>query len=178
MAEVVEGGLIKQYIITLRAESEVSGTQPIATTATEAVETQTSKVASNDKTSPKKKGNGAKQNIEAHTVAYRAATVVMPYFNAKTNGQASVVFRRGYELFGIGRALAMGATSMAFRAAAGFAASLVTEAITELVAEQARYDKMAQSIDETNRLRASVGLSTVSYKRQGIKQKVVITSDR
>ena len=178
MAEVSQSGLIKEYIITIRADQSVSGKEPIATTAAQATETPTSTGTSEAKATPQAKGEKAKNEIEAHTIIYRAASVVMPYFNAKTNGQAATLFRRGYEIFGIVKAAMEGSKSMAWRSAAAFVASIATEAVQKLIEEQKDNNRLAASIDATSRLRASAGLSTVSYTRKGLLKKVVITNNR
>lgn len=173
-------GLIKEYVI--RVTDERGDNETIPTTANQAlsdtVTPATAGASNTKKTAPAKPAQTAKAPIGTWQAVNMAAQIALPALSAVTNGMASQAWSHISRVAQFAQALATGSVGGAVGAVVSGAAWVVGQAVSEITAERTRYNQMAQSIDATNRLRASVGLSQLTYRQTGLTQKVTITGDR
>jgi len=169
-------GLIKEYII--KVVDETGDNEAIATTATQAVNSPTSPSSTPKKTKPSAPAQTAKSPIGTMQAINMAAQIALPALSAVTNGMASQVWSHVSRLAQFTQAVATGSAGGAIGAIVSGVAWGVGQVVSQVQQERQRNVTMAQQIDATNRLRASVGLSTLSYTQSGLAKKITITGDR
>ena len=169
-------GLIKEYII--KVVDERGDNETIATTANQATTQPTSPTTAPKKSQPSAPAQTAKSPVGTWQAVNMAAQIALPALNAVTNGMASQAWSHVSRIAQFTQAVATGSTGGVVGAVVSAAAWAVGQTVSTITQERQRNLQMAQSIDATNRLRASVGLSTLEYANKGLLKKVTITGDR
>lgn len=169
-------GLIKEYII--KVVDERGDNETIATSANQATTQPTSPTTSQKKSQPSAPAQTATSPAGAWQAVNMAAKIALPALSAVTNGMAGQVWSHVSRLAQFTQAIATGSAGGAIGAIVSGVAWGVGQAVSQVQQERQRNVTMAQQIDATNRLRASVGLSTLSYTQRGLAQKITITGDR
>lgn len=168
-------GIVVEYIC--RVIDETDGQEAVPQSSALAQNTNTGKSSVGKNTGKKSAETASKPKTSAYFNA--GLQIGMPAFNALTGGLASNVVGHTRNIITLGSSLAQGGLAGgglgAIASLGGYAVSQIVNAI---VSARQENDQIAQGIEETNKARASVGLSTLDYSQTWLTRRVRIEGAR
>ena len=168
---------VNEYIC--RVIDQTDGKEPVPQSAQEAQNTTAGKASTINNSPNKTKEVANKPKTGA--IFNSALQVGMPVFNAFTQGvggQAIGMTRQLVQLYNSASSVAQQGIGALVAPTASIAAAVVGMAVSEITAAISKNNAIAKGIQNTNDLRASVGLSTVGFSQRGITRRVKINEVR